>query len=112
MAMMSDVALPAAHIRSQVAAAIDVIVQVARLRDGRRVIWEVAAVEGTRRGEPVVESLFRFRVREGARGRFEATGVVPEVHGVLHDRGEDVPPELFEAGEDVEPLALATGGGV
>ena len=48
MAMMSDVELPAAHVRKQVAAAIDVVVQLARLRDGRRVVWEVAAVEGTR----------------------------------------------------------------
>ena len=35
MAMMSDVELPAAHIRNQVASAIDVVVQLARLRDGR-----------------------------------------------------------------------------
>ena len=32
MAMMSDVELPAAHIRNQVASAIDVVVQLARLR--------------------------------------------------------------------------------
>ena len=77
MAMMSDVDLPAAHIRSQVAAAIDVIVQLARLRDGRRVVWEVAVVEGTRRGEPVVEPVFRFRPRDGSGGRFSASGMIP-----------------------------------
>ena len=48
--MMSGVDLPAAHIRNQVASAIDVVVHLARLRDGRRVIWEIAAVEGTHRG--------------------------------------------------------------
>ncbi|HZB78889.1 MAG TPA: CpaF family protein, partial [Actinomycetota bacterium] len=42
MAMMSDVELPAAHIRNQVASAIDVVVQLARLRDGRRIVWEIA----------------------------------------------------------------------
>jgi pilus assembly protein CpaF len=55
MATMSDVELPVAHIRAQVAAAIDVIVQLARLRDGRRVVWEIAVVEGTRHGESIVE---------------------------------------------------------
>jgi pilus assembly protein CpaF len=100
MAMMSDVALPAAHIRSQVAAAIDVIVQLARLRDGRRVVWEIAVVEGTRRGEPVVEPLFRFRSRDGSAGRFEAVGTVPAVASVLADRGEWINEDLFEQGED------------
>jgi len=100
MAMMSDVDLPAAHIRSQVAAAIDVIVQLARLRDGRRVVWEVAVVEGTRRGEPVVEPVFRFRPREGGAGRFSASGMIPALLDVLQQRGEDVGEELFAVGED------------
>jgi pilus assembly protein CpaF len=100
MAMMSDVALPAAHIRAQVAAAIDVIVQLARLRDGRRVVWEVAVVDGTRRGEPVVEPMFRFRLRDGADGRFHATGAVPSLVSVLRERGQDIPDDLFAPGED------------
>ncbi len=100
MAMMSDVDLPAAHIRSQVAAAIDVIVQLARLRDGRRVVWEVAVVEGTRRGEPVVEPVFRFRPREGGAGRFSASGMIPALLDGLQQRGEDVGEELFAVGED------------
>jgi len=101
MAMMSDVDLPAAHIRSQVAAAIDVIVQLARLRDGRRVIWEVAVVEGTRRGEPVVEPVFRFRPRDGGAGRFSASGMIPALLDVLRQRGEDLEEELFAVGEDI-----------
>jgi pilus assembly protein CpaF len=100
MAMMSDVDLPAAHIRSQVAAAIDVIVQLARLRDGRRVVWEVAVVEGTRRGEPVVEPVFRFRPRDGGAGGFSASGMIPALLDVLRQRGEDVEDDLFAVGED------------
>ena len=100
MAMMSDVELPAAHIRNQVASAIDVLVQLGRLRDGRRVVWEIAAVEGTHRGEPVVSPLFRFRGHAGDEGAFEATGAVPRVAHVLADRGEDVGDWLFEAGPD------------
>ena len=76
--MMSDVDLPAAHIRNQVASAIDVVVHLARLRDGRRVVWEIAAVEGTHRGEPVVAPLFRFRAATAATAAFEATGAVPQ----------------------------------
>ena len=72
--MMSDVDLPAAHIRNQVASAIDVVVHLARLRDGRRVVWEIASVEGTHRGEPVVAPLFRFRPREGQLGGVRGDG--------------------------------------
>jgi pilus assembly protein CpaF len=99
MAMMSDVDLPAAHIRSQVAAALDIIVQLARLRDGRRVVWEIAAIEGTRHGEPVVESVFRYLPRAGS-GAFEATGFVPAIVATLRSRGEHLPDALFEAGGD------------
>jgi pilus assembly protein CpaF len=100
MAMMSDVDLPAAHIRAQVCSAIDVIVHLARLRGGRRVVWEIATVEGTHRGEPVVTPLFRFRPQDGEAGGFEATGAIPKVLATLSNRGEPVGPELFEAGPD------------
>ena len=100
MAMMSDVDLPATHIRTQVCSAIDVIVHLARLRDGRRVVWEVAAVEGTHRGEPVVTSLFRFDPRSGAEGGSEAVGAVPTLRSTLARRGESIEPDLFEAGAD------------
>lgn len=101
MALMSDVNLPAAHIRNQVAGALDVIVQLARLRGGRRIVAEVAVVEGTKRGEPVVSAVFRFRPRAGADGEFEAAGFVPELANVLSGRGEDIGPEMFTAGSDV-----------
>jgi len=99
MAMMSDVDLPVAHVRAQVAAALDVVVQLARLRDGRRVVWEIAVVEGTRHGEPVVESIFRFLPRD-ATASFEATGVVPTIATTLRARGEQLPDALFESGYD------------
>jgi pilus assembly protein CpaF len=100
MAMMSDVELPAAHIRNQLASALDVIVHLARLRGGRRVIWEVATVEGTHRGEPVVRRIFSFRPRAESSGRFEAEGVLPHLLGALAARGVFVDDDLFEAGVD------------
>ena len=106
MAMMSDVELPAAHIRNQVASAIDVVVQLARLRDGHRVVWEIAAVEGTHRGEPVVSPLFRYRGRDGNEG-FRGHGCRARVAHILSDRGEDVGDWLFEEGSDL----YRSGGG-
>lgn len=99
MALMSDVDLPAAHVRAQVAAAIDVVVQLARTRDGRRVVWEVATVQGTTRGEPVVEPVFRFDARQGS-GAALATGHVPPFLDTLRERGEALQVALFEQGPD------------
>ncbi|MEO8293590.1 MAG: CpaF family protein, partial [Actinomycetota bacterium] len=100
MAMMSDVDLPAAHIRNQVASAIDVIVHLARLRDGRRVVFDISAVEGIHDGEPLVRQVFAFRPRAGADGRFEATGGEPVMAALLAERGAPADHGLFEPGED------------
>ena len=62
-------------------------------------MWEIAAVEGTREGEPVVEPLFRFRPRAGE-GTFEATGYVPTMVHTLRARGESLPDALFDVGVD------------
>ncbi len=46
MALMSDVELPMRALRSQVASAIDIIVQTAKLSDGSRVVTHIAEVTG------------------------------------------------------------------
>ncbi len=106
MALMSDVDLPVAHVREQVASALDLVVHMARLPSGRRVVFQVASVEGLRDGEPVVHELFGFRPRLGPAGTFACAGVVPALAGVLRERGEDVAEEWFEPGTD----AGASGG--
>ena len=113
MALMSDVDLPVAHVRDQVASAVDVVVHMARLRSGRRVVFQVATVDGVRDGEPVVTEVFGFRPRLGSHGSFVCDGVVPSVAGVLADRGEDLPELMFEPGSDhadaVHPEAHVRG---
>jgi pilus assembly protein CpaF len=100
MAMMSDVELPVEHVRAQVASAIDVVVHMARLPDGRRVVSEVASVDGLAADQHAVSSVFAFRPREGRAGSFVCTGVVPGLRSTLRERGETLPIALFSAGED------------
>jgi pilus assembly protein CpaF len=100
MALMSDVDLPAAHVRDQVASAVDVVVQMARLRDGRRVVFEIASVEGLRDGDPLVREIFGFRPRFGGIGAFVATGEVPRVASLLAERDESLSDEVFAPGPD------------
>ena len=98
MALMSDVDLPLVHLREQIASAIDIVVHMARLSDGRRVAFQVASVDGMHEGRPLVNEVFAFRPREGPNGTYETTGVVPKVVSMLRARGEDVHDELFAPG--------------
>ena len=101
MALMSDIVLPVEHVREQVAAAVDVVVHMARLRDGRRVVFQVATVDGVREGEPVVTELFAFDPRRGPSGTFACSGVEPGLVRTLRSRGQRVPERWFTAGPDV-----------
>lgn len=101
MALMSDVDLPVAHIRAQVASAIDVVVHTARLRDGRRVVFQIAAVDDIDgAGDPVVIELFAFRRRLERHGAFVCTGITPRVVSSMAERGAELDPRCFEAGID------------
>jgi pilus assembly protein CpaF len=111
MAMMSDVGLPVGHVRAQVASAIDVIAHMARLPSGRRVVLEVATVDGIHEGQPALTPLFRFRPRLGTHGLFESTGVVPELAIQLADVGEDLPEGLFAPGPDGGTFEVGIGEG-
>ena len=100
MALMSDVDLPVAHVRAQVASAVDVVVHLARLRDGRRVVHQVITVDGVADDEPVTTEVFGFRPRLGPRGAFVASGVVPSLATTLADRGQTIRSDWFEPGPD------------
>ena len=112
MALMSDVELPLVHVREQIASAVDVVVHMARLSDGRRVVMEISVVDGVRDGEPVVTQVFRFRPRIGPHGEFVSMGVVPEIADVLADRGVELSDALFLPGSDgsgATPACVSTG---
>jgi len=101
MGSTADVDLPVAHVRAQVASAIDVVVHTARMRDGRRVVFQIASVEGLDpRGDPVVSEIFGFRPRLGPHGAFVATGVIPEGARLLRERGAELDDATFTAGVD------------
>jgi pilus assembly protein CpaF len=107
MALMSDVELPVDHVREQVASAIDVVVHMARLRSGRRVVFQISTVESRGTAEPEVSEIFAFRPRRGSDGEFVAAGVVPALLGSLEERGEHLPEFVFAAGADTASQRLS-----
>ena len=82
MVLMGAVGLPSAAIRQQIVSALDVIVQVQRMRDGKRRVTQVTEVVGQEGEVIVLQDLFTFEYdgenRDGTlRGEFRPTGVRP-----------------------------------
>ncbi|MCP4014314.1 MAG: CpaF family protein [Phycisphaeraceae bacterium] len=103
MLSMSGFDVPIGVLRDYIASAIDLVVHMVRLPDGRRIIGDVSEVR-THDGERIaLESLHRFRldgVIDGrTEGAFETTGVIPGFLERLRGRGVEIDPSLFDAGE-------------
>ena len=103
MLAMGGVDMPIRVLRDYVASAIDMVVHLMRLPDGRRVIGEVLEVgeagdEGLR-----MQPIHRYRVTGGHEGRtdgfFESTGVRPAFLEYLESRGIRIDPRAFAAGK-------------
>jgi pilus assembly protein CpaF len=86
MVLMAGMDLPLRAIRDQIAAALDLVVQLDRLPDGRRLVSAVTEVQGMEGDVVVLQDLFALRG-----GVIEPTGLRPKLLGAL----PDVPPSLF-----------------
>ncbi|MBU7007194.1 CpaF family protein [Phosphitispora fastidiosa] len=76
--VLSGAPLPVAVIRKQIAAALDIIIHLGRLRDGSRKVLEISEVQGFSEGDIILNTLFAFREKgeDGGRvlGALEAAG--------------------------------------
>jgi pilus assembly protein CpaF len=104
MVLMAGMDLPVRAIREQMASAIDLIVQLTRLRDGSRRVTHISEVQGMEGDVIVLQDLFLFDFAMGVdadgkfRGTLKSTGIRPKFAEKLADHGIRLGPELF-AGE-------------
>jgi len=101
MVMMSGMELPVKAIREQIASAVDLIVQVTRLKDGARKITQITEVQGMEGDVVVLQDIFMFRQigvnPEGkVLGNMGPTGIRPKFFDRLVEHGCEVPDEVFE----------------
>jgi len=97
---MSGIEISPTSARAQIASAIDVVVQVARLADGRRKVVSLAEVTGMESSTITMQEIFRFKVTGRSEnneviGHFEATGIRPKLLQDASANGFDLPPDLF-----------------
>ncbi len=96
MVLMAGMNLPMSAIRQQIASAIDIIVQQARMRDGSRKIVGIHEVVGMEGDVIVTQEIFTYDYGDGrSAGRFRATGIKPRCSEKLAAAGAGLKDEWF-----------------
>ncbi|MFT5716936.1 MAG: pilus assembly protein CpaF [Oleiphilaceae bacterium] len=104
MVCMAGFDMPVSNIRTQVASAIDLVVQLERQEDGGRRVTSIQEINGMEGDIITMSEIFRFS-RSGVDedgniiGKFEATGVIPGFHTKLMQHGIELPYHLFNCGD-------------
>ncbi|CAM2793183.1 CpaF family protein [Vibrio rarus] len=80
MVMMANLALPLAAIRRTIVSAVNLIIQVNRLRDGSRKVTSITEIYGLEGEAPVMEEIFRFeqdtdQAKDKISGNFVTSGL-------------------------------------
>ena len=97
---MSGFDMPLRALRSNIASAINVIVQISRLTDGRRRVTSVQEIVGMEGDIVTMQEVFRFE-RQGmegggvVRGRFAATGIRSAFADRFASWGHELPARVF-----------------
>jgi pilus assembly protein CpaF len=97
---MSGIDISPRAARSQIASAINVVVQVARLVDGHRRVVSLSEIVGMEGETITMQEIFRYRItgrkEDGTViGHFEATGIRPKLLADAVAYGVHLSPELF-----------------
>jgi len=100
MVSMTGIQFPTKGLRSQIASAINVVLQVERQEDGKRRIVSVCEINGMESDVITMSELFKFERKGidkegGVIGTLRATGIIPSFQQQMVRKGIDLPVELF-----------------
>jgi pilus assembly protein CpaF len=101
MVAMAGFNLPDKAVRAQIASAINVVVQIARLSDGSRRVVNISEITGMEGAVITMQDLFLFE-RHGfdqerkVRGSYRPTGIRPKFSERLLGYGIELSPDMFE----------------
>lgn len=98
---MSGMALPPKVMRQQISSALNVVVQIARLSDGKRKITSFQEITGMEGDVITLQEIFQFEqtgiAQDGTvQGKFRPTGIRPKFVDHLRVRGISVQGEWFD----------------
>jgi pilus assembly protein CpaF len=99
--LMSGIELPIRAIREQISSAVHIIIQQSRFPDGSRRVTHVTEITGMEGDMIQLQDIFLFKM-EGygpdgkIRGKFIATGAIPDFYASLSERGIPVDLSIFQ----------------
>ena len=105
--MMAGMDLPVMVIRAQIASAVHMIVQQARLKDGSRKVVQISEVQGMEGETVVLQDIFIYKTEnhkgsdyshEGG-GELQPTGFRPKFMEQIKQYGFNLPGRIFGAGQ-------------
>jgi pilus assembly protein CpaF len=94
MILMAGMELPLSAVREHIASSVQLIVQQARMSDGRRVVTAITEVTGMEGGRIQTHDLFRYICGAGG-GAFRGCGAMPTFADRWRDAGRPLDPALF-----------------
>jgi pilus assembly protein CpaF len=104
---MSGIDIPARSARAQISSALNVVIQIGRLSDGRRKLLSLSELTGMEGDVVTMQEIFRFRQTGiGADGqvlgKFEATGIRPKFIEQVMAHGVTLSADLFRPDAKLE----------
>ena len=101
MVLMNGVEIPVTAIREYIESAIQIVVQVSRLSDGRRRVTSINEITGLENGEIKQKEIFKFRqtgvLSNGdVDGEFLLHKYIPKVYAKIKAKGTDDLKDIFE----------------
>ncbi len=99
MVLMAGVELPLKAIRQQISNALDVVIQIERMRDGTRKVTQVVEIQGMEGDMIVTQEIFKFEyagVQDGKiLGKLKPTGIRPKFMEKVEASNIFLPPQIF-----------------
>jgi pilus assembly protein CpaF len=103
MCLMAGMDLPVRAIREQVSGAVDLVAQVARMRDGTRKVVSISEISGMEGDVITMTDIFTFEqtgIENGqVIGRLRPTGLRPKFMDKIESSGIHLPPSIFGIGQ-------------
>ncbi len=103
---MSGIDISPRSARAQIASAVNIVIQIGRLSDGKRKLLSLSELTGMEGEVITMQEIWRFKLtgrdEHGAvLGHFEATGIRPKFSTQLEAHGIHLPADLFRPGSRI-----------
>ena len=102
MVLMSGMEIPIRAIREYIESAVDIVVEIERLSDGRRKVTNISEVVGFKEDDIFLQSIFAFRQQgvhpnNDVNGEFVLYNYVPKVYSKIKQKGVTSVDDIFES---------------